>query len=92
MKKVLFFGLLAAGAAVAAAAIYKAKSKNYVCDADYTEDECDDCCCDCGEECCGDACDIPAEKADEACVQGESSVQHKEANSDVDSEDEPTGI
>lgn len=94
MKKALLFGLIAAGAAVAAAAVYKSKNKRYVCDNDYDEDGCADCCCDCEDECCDDLCDIPAEKAEDTCISGDSCAVACgiNENNDPDKTDEPTGI
>lgn len=69
MKKGLIFGIIAAGAAAAAALIYKSsKNKQCGCEDDIAEN-CDDCCCGCDDDCCDDEiCEIPAEKAEDTGI------------------------
>lgn len=95
MKKLFVFGLIAAGAAVAAAAIYKSrKNQDYICDEDCCDDDCfcDDCC----EEC-GDICEIPAENADESCIAStdertDNNEKTSESDKTADDDDSPIGI
>lgn len=71
MKKALILGLAVAGTAAAVYAVKKLTGKK-CSETEENCEECNTCGCDCDDEycgeCCGEACEIPAEKAEEQCV------------------------